>query len=171
MLNNQRIRHESRKSKPASLAVSSKQGSPPKTTTESTHDWSNDNIGDDDSRGNVNAPPVVRRLTRRAVEEIIATDIPTILMDDADGESTIDMKPEVAVAPQFSTSQVASFKEIEKDFVRQRVSQHIGAKIDIGILYTELNLQEEFDDEELKPWNWDKIFVEIRNAITNPTIQ
>ncbi|CAF5163360.1 unnamed protein product [Rotaria magnacalcarata] len=122
-------------------------------------------------RDNVNAPSVVRRRTRRAEEEIIATNIPTILSDDVDGESTIDMKPDVAAAPQFSTDPVASFKEIEKDFVRQRVSQYIDAKIDIGILHTELNLQEKFDDEELKPWNWDKIFVEIRNAITNSTIQ
>ncbi|CAF4720277.1 unnamed protein product [Rotaria magnacalcarata] len=160
-------------SKPASLAVSSKQRSPQKTTTESIHDWSrsNDNIDAGDSRDNVNAPSVVRRRTRRAEEEIIATNIPTILSDDVDGESTIDMKPDVAAAPQFSTDPVASFKEIEKDFVRQRVSQYIDAKIDIGILHTELNLQEKFDDEELKPWNWDKIFVEIRNAITNSTIQ
>ena len=62
-------------------------------------------------------PPVIRRTNRRAAEEIVAAgeflpsellqspwmmsvDIPTIQMDDADGDDSINMAPEVAVAPE-----------------------------------------------------------------------
>ena len=67
----------------------------------------------------MNVPPVIRRSTRRAAEEIIATstsyeaflmfslynsllaDIPTISMDEADGDDDeMDTKPQIAVAPE-----------------------------------------------------------------------
>jgi len=70
---------------------------------EAASGWSNDNDG--------NPPSVIRRGTRRAAEEIIATgslyqqsylllDIPTIPMEEADGDDTIDMSPQIAVAPE-----------------------------------------------------------------------
>ncbi|CAF4741675.1 unnamed protein product [Rotaria sp. Silwood1] len=168
-------------SKATSFASSSKQKSVRSSTTDATSGWANDMAGNDDSgvalnlknrfRDNTNVPPVIRRSTRRAAEEIIATDIPTIPMDEADNENAIDMTLQVAVAPIFSANQMASFKEIEKDLSRANISQYINPKIDIGILYQELHLQEEFSDEDQKPWNWDKIFVEIRNAITNPATE
>ncbi|CAF0845411.1 unnamed protein product [Rotaria sordida] len=158
-------------SKSTSFAASSKQKSGRKSITEATSGWSNDITGNDDSGDNTNIPPVIRRSNRRAAEEIIATDIPTIPMDEADNDNPMNMTLQVAVAPVFSANQLASFKEIEKDLSRERTSQHINPKIDIGILYHELHLQEQFNDEDQKLWNWDKIFVEIRNAITNPTIE
>jgi len=91
-------------------------------------------------------------------------------MDEADADDAIDMTPQIAVAPEFSINQIASFKEIENEFSRERASQYIDSKIDIGILYHNLHLQEELDAEEQKPWDWDKLFVEVRNSITNPTI-
>lgn len=62
-------------------------------------------------------PPVIRRTNRRAAEEIVASgqflqfdleqsprrvsvDIPTIPMDDVDGDDATDVAPEVAVAPE-----------------------------------------------------------------------
>ncbi|CAF1164080.1 unnamed protein product [Adineta steineri] len=159
-------------SKAASRAGSTKQKQKQKPvqkpTNEAPSGWSNDVDNEDDTGGNVTAPPIMRRTTHRAAEEIIATDIPTIPMDDADGDDNIDMAPDVAVAPDFSVHQIATFKEIEKEFSRTRASQYIDSKVDIGILYHHLNLQEEFDTEENKPWDWDKLFVEVRNAITNP---
>ncbi|CAF3115267.1 unnamed protein product [Rotaria socialis] len=150
------------KSKPSRRAIA-----------ESAGGWSNE-INDDHGSLDISTMPpsqstMVRQSNRRAAEEIIAADIPTIPMDDADGDDTINMAPEVAVAPEFSIHQIASFKEIENDFCRERASQYIDSKIDIGILYNNLHLQEELDAEEQKLWDWDKVFVEIRNSITNPS--
>ncbi len=46
-------------------------------------------------------------------------------MDEADGDDAIDMTPQIAVAPEFSLHQIASFKEMEKEFSRERNSQYI----------------------------------------------
>ncbi|CAF2378828.1 unnamed protein product [Rotaria sp. Silwood2] len=156
----------------ANLTTSSKSKSSRRPNVEAASGWSND-INDENGNLDISTilpsqPPMIRQSTRRAAEEIIATDIPTIPMDDADGDDTIDMTPQIAVAPEFSVHQIASFKEIEHEFSRERASQYIDSKIDIGILYHNLHLQEEFDAEEQKPWDWDKLFVEVRNSISNP---
>ena len=80
------------------------------------------------------------------------------------------MKPEcthsTACLPRFSIYQIASFKQIEKEFSREHTSQYIvrtdlyegdrscivrlceqDSKIDIGILYHHLHLQENLDAE------------------------
>jgi len=55
-------------------------------------------------------------------------DIPTIPMNEADGDDAIDMSPQMAVAPEFSVHQITSFKEMEKEFSRERTSQYIVRK-------------------------------------------
>lgn len=162
------IPDEGLKPKTPNRTTSSKQKNVRKSLADAGGGWSNDIDNDDEDQGEVNIPPMIRHGNRRAAEEIIATDIPTIPTDDAD--DAIDFTPEIAVAPEFSINQIASFKEIEKEFTRERASQYIDPKIDIGILYHNLNLQEETDGEDGRPWDWDKLFVEIRNAVTNPTI-
>ncbi|CAF0846912.1 unnamed protein product [Adineta ricciae] len=153
-------------------AASSKQKPVQKPAVEATGGWSNDANNDDD-QGDIPIEAAMprRSITRRAPEEIVAADIPTIPMDDADDDERIDMAPETEAAPEFSVHQIATFKEIEKEFSRTRASQYIDPKIDIGILYHNLNLQEEIDTEDRKVWDWDKLFVEVRNAITNPIIE
>ncbi|CAF3383419.1 unnamed protein product [Rotaria sp. Silwood1] len=158
----------------ANLTASLKSKSSRRPNAEAASGWSND-VNDENGSLDISSmptsqPPMIRQSNRRAAEEIIATDIPTIPMDDADADDTIDMTPQVAVAPEFSVHQIASFKEIEHEFSRERASQYIDSKIDIGILYHNLHLQEELDAEEQKPWDWDKLFVEVRNSITNPTM-
>ncbi|UJR10346.1 hypothetical protein I4U23_014552 [Adineta vaga] len=158
-------------SKVANRAASSKQKTVQKPVIESAGGWSNDANNEDNNDDAPVGAPIIRRASRRPAEEIIAADIPTIPMDDADGDDAIDMAPETAAVPDFSFHQIATFKEIEKEFSRTRASQFIDPKINIGILYQNLNLQEAIDTEDQKIWDWDKLFVEVRNAITNPIIQ
>jgi len=163
-------------SKSTALGTSLKSKSGRQAPIEMNAGWSNDGGGDDDDDGDYSnvprPPPISQRTPRRPAEEIVIADIPTIPMDEVDGDDTIDMTPQIAVAPEFfSIHQIASFNEIENEFSRERTSQYIDSKIDIGILYHNLHLQEDLETEEKKPWDWDKLFVEVRNAITNPTIE
>lgn len=132
--------------------------------------WSNDNQNDDENGTPGTEEFIPRPVLRRPPDEIVAADIPTIQTEDVDDDDDQgNAGPQVAVAPEFSIHQIASFKEMENEFSRERASQFIDPKIDIGVLYQNLHLQEDFTEEEQKLWDWDKLFVDIRNAITNPS--
>ncbi|CAF1242543.1 unnamed protein product [Didymodactylos carnosus] len=123
--------------------------------------------GDPGDNEPIRPPLFVPRTSRQRAEEIVINDIPTIPTDDADGDESLDMAPQMADAPEFTAHQIASYKEIETEFLRERASQYIDSKTDIGILYQNLHLQEDFDVEEQKVWEWDKLFTEVVNTLSN----
>ncbi|UJR35748.1 hypothetical protein I4U23_028497 [Adineta vaga] len=160
-------RKESSKSKSKSKSKSNR-----RPVAEAASGWSNDVDVDDDSVDGSNIPSsqpsIIRQNSRRGAEEVISSDIPTITNDDAEPDDSNDAPPSINIAPKFSVNQIASYQEIENEFSRQRINQYIDSKIDIAILYNNLHLQEELDAENQTPWEWDKVFVEIRKAITTP---
>ncbi|CAF1173267.1 unnamed protein product [Adineta ricciae] len=167
---------EPKKSKSSKRKESSKSKSKSKSNrkpvAEAASGWSNDVDGEDDNVNGPNIPAsqlsIMRQNSRRGAEDTLTIDIPTISRDDVEGEDANDAPPQDAVTPKFSVNQIASFQEIQNEFTRQRANQHIDSKIDIAILYNNLHLQEELDTENQLVWDWDKVFVEIRKAITTP---
>ncbi|CAF1268852.1 unnamed protein product [Adineta steineri] len=170
MSTDEEIDDEPKKRKASKKMKSSKSKSKQRPITEAASGWSNDIDGDEDSIDGQNIlstqPPIIRQSSRRAAEDILTTDIPTISTEDIEGDDAVDIPPQIATVPQFSVYQIASFEEMEKEFSRLRVNQYIDSKIDIGILYNNLHLQEELNGENQKVWEWDKLFVEIRKSIS-----
>lgn len=87
-------------------------------------------------------------------------------LEDNETESTEDMAFQVAEAPDVQVHQISTYKELDKEFFREKAFQFLEGNIDVSLLHCGLNTENQIAEEEDVIWEWTKLFTEVVSVLS-----
>ncbi len=64
--------------------------------------------------------------------------------------------------------QIATYKELDKEFFKEKAFQFLEGNIDVSLLHCGLSTEQQVTEEEDTIWEWNKLFTEVVSIlITN----
>ncbi|RNA32055.1 intraflagellar transport 43 -like protein [Brachionus plicatilis] len=110
-----------------------------------------------------------RKLNLKEMNQIEENEIPEIPDLEEIPDPVEDIAFQVAEAPDVQVHQIATFKELDKEFFREKAFQFLEGNIDVSLLHCGLSTETQIAEEEDVIWEWNKLFTEVVSALTANT--
>ena len=62
--------------------------------------------------------------------------------------------------------QISTYKELDKEFFREKAFQFLEGNIDVSLLHCGLNTEQQIAEEEDVIWEWNKLFTEVVSVLS-----
>ncbi len=62
--------------------------------------------------------------------------------------------------------QISTYKELDKEFFREKAFQFLEGNIDVSLLHCGLNTENQIAEEEDVIWEWNKLFTEVVSILS-----
>ncbi|CAG5116573.1 unnamed protein product, partial [Candidula unifasciata] len=89
-------------------------------------------------------------------------DIPVI--PELEDQQEDDLSTKVASAPNVVVNRVATYRELDNDFLKQAAFLTMDNEIDLKLLTKVLSPPEDIIEDD-KPWDWDRLFTEVSSDL------
>lgn len=63
--------------------------------------------------------------------------------------------------------QISTYKELDKEFFREKAFQFLEGNIDVSLLHCGLNTETQIAEEEDTIWEWTKLFTEVVSVLSH----
>lgn len=112
------------------------------------------------------APVNQRQFNQRELNDQEEIEIPEIPDLEEQEEPVEDMAFKIAEAPDVQVHQISTYKELDKEFFKEKAFQFLEGNIDVSLLHCGLNTEQQIAEEEDVIWEWNKLFTEVVSILS-----
>ncbi|CAF1004881.1 unnamed protein product [Brachionus calyciflorus] len=107
-----------------------------------------------------------RKLNLKDMNQNEENEIPEIPDLEETADQADDLAFQIAEAPDVQVHQIATYKELDKEFFKEKAFQFLEGNIDVSLLHCGLSTELQIAEEEDIIWEWNKLFTEVVSVLT-----